>query len=181
MSCIMGRIHALESDVFKSNTYYLYICREVLSFFNCFYLYKDYTTPSFFFFFFFLELVTVCRVYCIAWNNIVIINITLKIYNNFISELVSWCIFPLQNHLILKNIYISACVFLKIISYLISQRYPWLCLTLCGHLAFFPCSFTNLFMFALSVQIDCKPFEDNHIYYLVLFLSFPSIVLIPSS
>ena len=81
----------------------------------------------------------------------------------------------------IKNIYISACVFLKIISYLISQRYPWLCLTLCGHLAFFPCSFTNLFMFALSLQIDCKPFEDNHIYYLVLFLSFPSIVLIPSS
>lgn len=132
-------------------------------------------------FFFFLELVTVCRVYYIAWNNVVIINITLKIYNNFISELVSRCIFPLQNHLILKNIYFSACVFLKIISYLIFLKYPWLSLTLCGHLAFFPCSFTNLFMFALSVQIDCKPFEDNHIHYLVLFLSFPSIVLIPSS
>lgn len=145
---------------------------------HCFYIYKDYTTPLLFFF---LELVTVCRVYYIAWNNVVIINITLKIYNNFISELVSRCIFPLQNHLILKNIYFSACVFLKIISYLIFLKYPWLSLTLCGHLAFFPCSFTNLFMFALSVQIDCKPFEDNHIHYLVLFLSFPSIVLIPSS
>ena len=30
----MGRNHALESDVFKSNTYYRYICREVLSFFH---------------------------------------------------------------------------------------------------------------------------------------------------
>lgn len=177
MSCIMGRIHALESHVFKSNIYYPYICREVL-FFHTVSIYTRIIPPPSFFF---LELVTVCRVYCIAWNNVVIINITLKIYNNFISELVSRCIFPLQNHLILKNIYFSACVFLKIISYLIFLKYPWLSLILCGHLAFFPCSFTNLFMFALSVQIDCKPFEDNHIHYLVLFLSFPSIVLIPSS
>lgn len=179
MSCIMGRIHALESDVFKSNTISTSVEKYLVSFTVS--IYTRIIPPPPFFSFFFLELVTVCRVYCIAWNNVVIINITLKIYNNFISELVSRCIFPLQNHLILKNIYISACVFLKIISYLISQRYPWLCLTLCGHLAFFPCSFTNLFMFALSLQIDCKPFEDNHIYYLVLFLSFPSIVLIPSS